>query len=168
MIEPLRLTFEVDCRAEHAFRTWVDRISDWWPRSHTVSSAPDARVTLEQFVGGRIFERTADGVEHDWGEVLAFEPARRLAYLWHIRRDRADATEVEISFHPIDAHTTRVEIEHRGWEALGAEAETWRDRNRSAWGSLLPRYEEAVASPGRSEAECAVPIGTDLPVLPER
>jgi hypothetical protein len=33
-----------------------------------------------------------------------------------------------------------VEIEHRGWESLGSDGETWRERNRSAWGSLLPHY----------------------------
>jgi uncharacterized protein YndB with AHSA1/START domain len=55
------------------------------------------RVVLEPRVGGRIFERTPAGDEHDWGEVLAYEPPRRLAYLWHLRFDRADATEVEVS-----------------------------------------------------------------------
>lgn len=145
MTEPLRFSFEVHCSAAHAFEVWTSRIDSWWPRSHTVSAEPGARVTLEPFVGGRIFERTAAGVEHQWGEVTTFEPSRRLSYLWHIRRDRADATEVEISFHSIGEASTRVEIEHRGWDRLGAEAETWRDRNHSAWGSLLPRYQGALA-----------------------
>ena len=144
MLEPLRLSFEVECSVAHAFEIWTARIDSWWPRSHTVSAAPDARVTLERFVGGRIFERTSDGIEHDWGEVIAFEPARRLAYLWHMRRDRADATEVEITFHALGARSTRVEIEHRGWEALGADAEAWRDRNESAWTSLVPRFRNAA------------------------
>ena len=51
-------------------------------------------------VGGRIYERMTAGDEHEWGEVTAFEPPLRLSYLWHIRRDRADATEVAISFTP--------------------------------------------------------------------
>jgi hypothetical protein len=40
----------------------------------------------------------------------------------------------------------RVEIEHRGWERLGAQAEPWRDRNYAAWGTLLPRYREALSA----------------------
>ncbi|CAN5581978.1 hypothetical protein BH20ACT18_BH20ACT18_09360 [soil metagenome] len=48
--------------------------------------------------GGRIFEPTSEGREEDWGEVLTWEPPRRLTYLWHLRADRGDATEVEIAF----------------------------------------------------------------------
>ena len=146
MPEPIRMSFEVGCSRAHAFDTWTARISTWWPRSHTVSSDPGATVVLEQRPGGRIFERTPGGEEHDWGEVTAFDRPCSLTYLWHIRRDRADATEVEISFHELDRGRTRVEIEHRGWERLGHGADGWRDRNLAAWGGLLPRYREAVAA----------------------
>jgi uncharacterized protein YndB with AHSA1/START domain len=146
MLDPIRLSFEVQCPVAHAFAVWTEQIAGWWPRTHTVSAQRDAAVVLERRVGGRIFERTEAGVEHDWGEVIAFEPPRRLSYLWHIRRDRSDATEVAISFSSVDEGTTRIEIEHRGWERLGTDAQTWRDRNYAAWDTLLPRYCEAVAS----------------------
>jgi uncharacterized protein YndB with AHSA1/START domain len=146
MLDPIRLSFDVQCPIAHAFAVWTEQIGGWWPRTHTVSAQRDADVVLERRVGGRIFERTAAGVEHDWGEVIAFEPPRRLSYLWHIRRDRADATEVAISFSSVDESTTRIEIEHRGWERLGADAQAWRDRNYAAWDTLLPRYREAVAA----------------------
>ena len=97
--------------------------------------------------GGRIFERTTGGTEHDWGEVTIWEPPTRLGYLWHLRRDRADATEVEIQFIDRGDATTRVEIEHRGWEALGADGESWRDRNHGGWATLLPHF-VAAATPG--------------------
>jgi uncharacterized protein YndB with AHSA1/START domain len=146
MPEPIQIGFDVDCAVDHAFEVWTGRISSWWPRSHTVSAEAGAEVMLEPRVGGRIYERTTAGDEHDWGEVTAFEPPRRLAYVWHIRRDRADATEVTINFTSIDEGTTRVEIEHRGWERLGAEADAWRDRNYAAWGTLLPRYRGALSA----------------------
>ena len=53
------------------------------------------------------------------GEVTLWEPPHQLGYMWHLRQDRADWTDVEITFRPIDASTTLVEIEHRGWERLG-------------------------------------------------
>ncbi len=144
MIEPIRLSFEVECAPEHAFEVWTSRIDQWWPADHTVSGDDDATVFLERRTGGRIFERTPSGVEHDWGEVTVWEPPTRLGYLWHLRRDRADATEVEIQFIDRGDATTRVEIEHRGWEALGAQGEDWRDRNRGGWATLLPHFVSAT------------------------
>jgi hypothetical protein len=145
MIEPIRLSFEVDCPADHAFRTWTRGISRWWPADHTVSGDDDVSVVLEGMVGGRIFERTAAGVEHDWGEVTVWEPPRRLGYLWHLRTDRADATEVEVRFLAQGEARTLVEIEHRGWERLGARGESWRERNLGGWSTLLPHFVAAVS-----------------------
>jgi uncharacterized protein YndB with AHSA1/START domain len=148
VIEPLRLTFAVACPAPRAFETWTAMTSTWWPPSHTVTAQDGLDIVFEPRVGGRIFERTARGEEHDWGEVIAWEPPRRLAYLWHLRTDRADATEVEIRFLEQPDATTRVEIEHRGWERLGARGLERRDANHAGWGSLLPHYLEAAGPVG--------------------
>lgn len=145
MIEPLRVSFEVACPADHAFATWTGRLAAWWPRGHTVSGDPAAEVVLEPGVGGRIFERTPDGAEIDWGEVTGWDAPRRLSYLWHIRRDRSDATDVEITFVPIGDATTRVDIVHTGWERLGAGGQAWRDANAGGWAGLIPHYQGACA-----------------------
>jgi hypothetical protein len=144
VIEPLRLAFDVACDAEHAFTVWTSRIGSWWPADHTVTADPDAVVVLEDRVGGRIFERAPDGTEHEWGEVTVWEPPVRLGYLWHLRRDRADATDVDIRFVELAAGTTRVEIVHTGWQRLGAGGQDWRDRNRAGWETLLPHFVAAV------------------------
>lgn len=139
---PLELTFTVACAPAHAFVIWTAKTSLWWPAGHSVSADPDLEVTFEPWQGGRIFERTSAGVEHDWGEILDWEPPHRLRYLWHIRRDRSDATEVEISFTAHDDGTV-VTIVHRGWERLGTAGPQWRDRNRQGWAGLLPHFEQA-------------------------
>jgi uncharacterized protein YndB with AHSA1/START domain len=144
VIEPIRLAFEVDCSVDDAFAVWTDRIAQWWPRDHTVSAEEGLTVVLEARPGGRIFERRASGVEHDWGAVTIWEPPSRLGYTWHLNRDRSDATDVEIRFVPRGEGTTRVEIEHRGWERLGADGERWRDGNRGGWATLLPHYVAAA------------------------
>ena len=138
---PLQLSFDVACPPEHAFAVWTERISTWWPADHSVAGGA---VVLEPGVGGRIYERTDDGMEIAWGEVTVWEPPRRLGYLWHLRADRADATDVEITFAARDDGTTRVEIEHRGWERLGGRGEEWRARNARGWSTLFPHYEEAA------------------------
>jgi hypothetical protein len=137
------MSFDVACSAEHAFNVWTARIGTWWPPDHTATGQADL-VVLQSGVGGRIYERTSDGVEHDWGEVTVWEPPARLVYLWHLQRDRADATEVEIRFVARGAAATRIEIEHRGWERLGNAAEEWRDRNRAGWQTLLPHYRAVI------------------------
>ena len=139
MTTPLRISFDVACPAEHAFRTWTAGIGTWWPPDHTVSGQP-ADVVLQSGVGGRIYERAADGTEHEWGEVTVWQPPTRLAYLWYLGRDRADATEVEIRFHPQEG-STRVDITHRGWERVG---DPWRERNRIGWQTLLPHFEKEI------------------------
>ena len=142
MIEPLRLSFDVGCSPAHAFAVWTERASSWWPASHTVTQQPELEIVFEGRPGGRIFERAADGSEHDWGEVTAWDPPHRLVYLWHLRVDRADATEVEITFVPRDG-ATRVEIEHRGWE-LVPDGRARRDANGAGWAGLLPHFTAAT------------------------
>ena len=44
-------------------------------------------------------------------------------------------------------HTTGVEIEHTGWERLGAggtDGDMWRDRNRAGWATLLPHFQTSI------------------------
>ena len=146
MIEPLRLSFTVACPAMHAFTTWTSKASAWWPPEHTGSGKTGSRITFEPRVGGRVFERTADGKELDWGEVTVWEPPHRLCYRWHIRADRADATDVEIVFHELPENATRVEIEHRGWDRLGARGVPWREANHHGWQRVLPAYRAAASS----------------------
>jgi uncharacterized protein YndB with AHSA1/START domain len=144
MTEPLTLTFDVACSAEHAFRVWTDRIGSWWPADHTVTGKAEL-VILEAEVGGRIYERTADGAEYDWGKVTIWQPPDRLGYLWHLGTEPERATEVEIRFIPQDAIRTRVEIEQRGWERLAADGGSLRDRNAAGWQDLLPHFVRAIA-----------------------
>ena len=149
MSPPLTLSFDVACSVEHAFEVWTADIGSWWPSDHTVTGHGDLLVVLQGVVGGRIFERTADGVEHDWGEVTEWKPPNQLTYLWHLRRDRADATEVEIRFVARGERATRVEIEHRGWERLGEAGVQWREQNLAGWETLLPHYHDAITKGGR-------------------
>jgi uncharacterized protein YndB with AHSA1/START domain len=74
--------------------------------------------------------------------VLVWEPPYRLAYLWHLRFDRADATEVEVTF-AAAGDGTAVSIVHRGWERLGAKGPERRERNRKGWAGVTEHYRRA-------------------------
>jgi hypothetical protein len=148
-VDPLTLAFEVSCPVEHAFAVWTTRIATWWPADHTISGQSDSQVILEPRPGGRIFERTPQGIEHLWGQVTVWEPPNRLGYRWHLGRDPVDATDVDIRFLPHGVGATRIEIEHRGWQRLDAGGDPWRERNRVGWQSLIPHYLAAVSEGDR-------------------
>jgi uncharacterized protein YndB with AHSA1/START domain len=145
-MEPLRIEFGVDCPPDDAFRLWALDTSTWWPPGHSVSAEPGLTVEFEPRAGGRIFERTPAGIEHDWGEVIAWEPPRRLAFLWHLRSGRSDATDVDVTFAPAgEGDGTRVTIVHGGWERLGAAAAERRERDERGWAGVVQRYVEACS-----------------------
>ena len=93
---------------------------------------PNLTVRLRARPGGRIYERTSQGVEHDWGEVVLWQPPHRLVYRWHLGAEPPESTEVSVSFTG-EGDTTTVTIVHRGWERLGAAGPERRERNRLGW-----------------------------------
>jgi uncharacterized protein YndB with AHSA1/START domain len=139
--EALVVEFAVGVPPARAFEVWTGRCATWWPPSHTVSGRPEL-IAFEPRAGGRIFERGPDGGEHEWGEVLAWEPPGRLRYLWHLFFDRAEATEVEVTFAPADGGTL-VRLEQRGWERLGEAGPLRRERTHAAWRPITERYADA-------------------------
>lgn len=144
MNEPLEFAFEVACRPAAAFAMWTTRASMWWPADHSVSGEPGLTVVFEARAGGRIFERTPSGAEHQWGRIRAWEPPSRLAYTWYLRFAPEDATDVEIRFVDAGEVRTRVEIVHGGWEHLGGGATQRREGNRLGWTSVFPHFVEAI------------------------
>jgi uncharacterized protein YndB with AHSA1/START domain len=139
----------VDVPVEWAFTFFTERIGDWWPlEQYSIFSSsgrgrPDEAV-FEPRVGGRVFERLGDR-EEDWGEVLVWEPPRRIVFSWQVNRDWPDATEVEITFTP-EGDGTRVALQHRGWERLGAKAVEAREGYANGWIEVLSHYEQGAAA----------------------
>lgn len=143
MTDALEIEFFVACPVEHAFDVWTDRTDMWWPRDHTRSGRPDCNVTIEPRVGGRLFERTLDGDELEWGQVTIWDPPRRLGYLWHIYGEPHEATKVEMTFVP-DGNATRIKVVHTGWVRLGDKGKQLRERNRHGWENLFRAFERAA------------------------
>ena len=147
-IAPVRKSIVVPWKPEAAFHRFTAEIGEWWPlSSHSVSESEDAGVAIEGRLGGRIVETAPDGARHHWGTVTAWDPPRRFAYLWHIRRDRADATDVTVTFEAGDAGRTRVSVVHDGWDRLGGDGASWRDANQGGWDGLLPHLVAACTQP---------------------
>lgn len=141
--EPLVIEFEVGVPPSQAFDAWTRRCATWWPPSHTVTKAP-AAITFEPCSGGRIFEHADDGVEHEWGKVLDWDPPSRLRFLWHLFFDPAEATEVELTFAAVGGGTA-VRLEQRGWERLGEAGPGRRDRTQQAWSTITAGFARSVS-----------------------
>jgi uncharacterized protein YndB with AHSA1/START domain len=108
---------------------------------------------LEPRVGGRWYEKCADGSECDWGHVLVWEPPHRLVVTWQVNgrwqydADPAHATEIEIRFTSAGPDRTRVELEHRYIERL-VEAPALVDgiaNQGGGWSSVLDRFARFAA-----------------------
>lgn len=143
MVEPLVVEFEVRGPIGHAFSMWTQRCVLWWPPSHTISGNP-AAIVFEPRPGGRIFERGPDGIEHTWGELLEWDPPRRLKYRWHLFFEAAEATDVEVTFSESDGATT-VRLNQTGWERLGSAGPPRRTRTGQAWRAIGELYAVACA-----------------------
>lgn len=139
-IAPVEVGITVASDVEHAFRTFTEDVGSWWPsQTHSVGEDRVAAVVLEPRFGGRFFERWDDGTEHDWGEIIEWDPPRRLVCTWRPNHDRPAATEVEVRFHAVP-EGTRVTLEHRGWDRLGAEAPGLRRDYAAGWAPVVDRY----------------------------
>jgi uncharacterized protein YndB with AHSA1/START domain len=136
-IEPVRASVHVARPPAEAFEVFTAGLARWWPRaSHSVSQSRAASVAIEPRVGGEVYELRDDGARVPWGRVLAWEPPRRLVMSWHPGHPRDAAQEVEVRF-IADGNGTRVELEHRGWERLGAEAAAVRASYEGGWRTVL-------------------------------
>ena len=135
----IRKATTVEASVETAFDTFTRGIATWWPSgSHRVFEGGSS-VVFEERVGGRLYERAADGAEADWADVLVWEPPHRLVLRWRVNPKRGP-TEVEVRFAPEDGGT-RVELEHRGWDDAEGRA-----NYQTGWDPVLDSFAEAIHS----------------------
>lgn len=139
-LAPITKTVAVEEEIEAAFERFTAHVTSWWPKhTHSVGEDKVVDVVLEPWVGGRLFERWADGTTCDWGTVTAWEPPRRVAFTWHPGRESTEAQNVSVVFTPVHKGTT-VELTHGDWEVHGESADEMRSGYDSGWEEVLRRY----------------------------
>jgi uncharacterized protein YndB with AHSA1/START domain len=124
-----------------AFELFTEHIADWWPLRQGFSYGVERcdSIHLEPHVGGRFFERFIDGDEFQVGVVSVCEPPSRIVFSW-APPVWSGATEVEVRFVPDQHDATTVHLVHRGFEALGPEAESTRDGFANGWPTVLQTF----------------------------
>jgi uncharacterized protein YndB with AHSA1/START domain len=134
----VRKSLRVNVPQAHAFAVFTQQFG--------IGAAPAQTAIIEPRVGGRWFERSSDGIECDWGQVLVWEAPHRIVLSWDIgaqwKYDPKLGTEVEIRFISEDANTTRVELEHRHLERYGDQAEKMQKTfdSEGGWSGILRRF----------------------------
>jgi uncharacterized protein YciI/uncharacterized protein YndB with AHSA1/START domain len=142
-LEPIRIAVLVRAAPERAFSVFTEEIGAWWPLPWHSVGGPDAlNVTIEPRVGGLIVERIRDGEPTVWGTITRWDPPHAVGCTWHPGASEERATEVLVRFQP-EGDGTRVELEHRGWEAHPRPLDARREYE-GGWPTVLGVFTRAV------------------------
>jgi uncharacterized protein YndB with AHSA1/START domain len=151
-IAPVRKSIRVNATQARAFDVFTSGLGRWWPRDHGIGNKPMKAAVMETRLGGRWYELAEDGTQANVGRIIVWEPPQRFVMTWDIngqwKPDTTISSEVEVRFIADGANATRVELEHRKFEQMGAEAgESMRKDVDGGWPRLLELF--------RTEAEAA-------------
>ena len=142
----IRKTIDVKAPIDRAFTVFASRMGEWWHKEHSIArDTTQVDVVIEPRSGGRWYEKGADGSEHPWGRVIAYDPPSRLVLAWQLTRefvyDPDYETTVEVTFEET-ADGTRVHFEHRDLERMGPDAVEMLEGMDGGWGMLLDLFKK--------------------------
>jgi uncharacterized protein YndB with AHSA1/START domain len=136
LIQPVRQSVEVELPPSEAFDLFTTRIAEWWPYKTHFSRGPVETLIFEGKPGGKLKEVCSDGAIVTYGEVLVWEPPRRVVIKWMVTPELAPPTEVEVRF-TATALGCRLDLEHRGFDAVAH-----RDSYAGGWPGVLRLFAE--------------------------
>jgi uncharacterized protein YndB with AHSA1/START domain len=144
-IAPVRKSIRVKASQAHAFEVFTAGLGRWWPRNHSIGNGPMKTAVLEPHLGGRWYELAEDGSQADVGKVLLWEPPHRFVMSWDLnsqwKPDLTVSSEVEVRFIAEGPDVTVIELEHRKFEQMGAEAgASMRKDVDGGWPGLLEHF----------------------------
>lgn len=149
----VRKNLWVRASVERAFSVFVEQMETWWPATHHIGKEPFALIVVEPRVGGRWYERSASGMDCEWGTVLRWDPPHAVTFSWHLGpghdgpdwvfdADMTKASEVEIRFSDSGDGMTLVELEHSKLERRGEGYQQLRALfdGPGAWEGILSEF----------------------------
>lgn len=145
-LEPVVLTLDLKCTAQHAFEAYTGDMGKWWPLdTHAVETDKATTCIFETREGGRIYEVTSEGTEHLWGTVLECTRPDRIAHTWHPGGDPEKSTRVQIQFESND-DGCRLTLVHEGFEVLGERGPDVRNNYVPGWTFVIGERFKAFAT----------------------
>jgi uncharacterized protein YndB with AHSA1/START domain len=148
-IAPVRKSIRVSAGQARAFEVFTAGIGRWWPRESTIGKTPRKTAVIEPRAGGHWYEVAEDDTRTNVGRILVWDPPRRFVLSWDVnsswKPEPGAGSEVEIRFLADGPDATVVELEHRNFEAMGAEAgASLRKDVDGGWPRMLGRFKEAA------------------------
>lgn len=150
-VPDVRKSVSVGVSAAEAFRIFTSYPGEWLPPGHTFIAAP-AAVAMEPRMGGRFYERDADGTDVVRGTILEWFPANRLVMTWRVGADwqpildDEQASLIEVDFVATGDNTADVVVTNTHLDRLGDFARQLRGALAAANpGETLQRYADTVA-----------------------
>lgn len=150
-IPAVRKSVVVGVSAQQAFDVFTQRPMDWWPPNHILLRQPRVAIRFERGVGGRYYEIDVAGNEAVWGVITTWDPPQRLHMTWRVDgrwqplADDTSASDIEVTFTPLNAGTTRVELAHLNLERVGETAQAlFAALDGPSPGDTLTRFCQAV------------------------
>ena len=97
-VPPLIKSVVIPCSVSIAFTLFTEHLAEWWPlgRFHAAPNPRDCGV--EPWVGGRVYERGADGSLIEWGRVIAWQRPQRCSFTWWLGVDASQSCGLEEVF----------------------------------------------------------------------
>lgn len=152
VLTPIVHEVTVELPIEQAFRLFTEGMQSWWPTTtHSIAADTfEGKLTVEKLVfeprlGGRVLERMSDGVEAPWGTIIAWQAPHRFVMTWNPTLLDRPSTEIEVRFTRVDEQSTRVELEHRGWENLVERRDELHAGYSEGWPRVINRYVTTAA-----------------------
>lgn len=148
---------------DDAFDVFTREIDLWWRTgpAYRIAGRRRGQLVFEPRLGGRLFEtfesesrNKPEGHTIQVGEVVGWEPPRRLALTWRgVNFKPHEVTRVEVSFEP-SGEGTMVTVVHSGWSSLPADhparhGQVGADFSRMIgmwWGGLMTSFRHHVGT----------------------
>jgi uncharacterized protein YndB with AHSA1/START domain len=140
-------TISVNASPSAAFRAFTAEFFEWWPKDYAYSGQLVENMELGSELGALCSEWGPHGFRIDFGRILEWRPAERMAFSWQISPDSRPepdpdkASRVTVSF-SAEGTGAVVKLTHTGFEAHGDEAEAYASEmgGELGWPLILDLY----------------------------
>lgn len=158
MTSRVMVALRIDAPPARVFDAFTAEIGAWWRpnRIFQTSRRRGGRLSLEPGAGGRLLETHADGSVDEIGLVRLWAPPEQIVLAWRPTSfSQHQETEVRVRFEAVADDTTRVVVEHVGWDAIpqahvarhGFPLGDFQQRLAEWWRDLLASLSAHASSP---------------------